>query len=255
MGREVRFFWNVDMLIFFWRKFHDSNLTSDKIYRFLLKAVFGKNYLYLHRWWSLSWPDGRQKPARCGRTQTNRVDFNGFLPKSLSHPPPALRIPGTFIRYWRDLTGAPANLLQQWKRLSINNPDRLQFEYVITKVCPQFFTFSKLPEVHLINLWLLREKCNPIIIRDADRVLWASPPERWWVKPFISYFPERSRLKISQTVTRTRPSTQILALTLFSPRLRIQAWAETSRMRTVKALFFMPLGKWFEIFMIPIKSG
>jgi len=38
--------------------------------------------------------------------------------------------------------------------------------------------YTRLPEIHLINLWLLGERFKPIIIRDAD-------------KPFTEYCPER----------------------------------------------------------------
>jgi len=34
----------------------------------------------------------------------------------------------------------------------------------------------RLPELYLINPWLLGEECKPIIIRDADKALyWAFP--------------------------------------------------------------------------------
>jgi len=31
--------------------------------------------------------------------------------------------------------------------------------------------YTRLPEIHLINLWLLGERFKPIIIRDADKAL------------------------------------------------------------------------------------
>jgi hypothetical protein len=36
----------------------------------------------------------------------------------------------------------------------------------------------RLPEVHLINPWLLREEFKPIIILDADKALHFLPQER-----------------------------------------------------------------------------